>query len=201
MRKGIVLSAAETLFPGYFALVMATAAVSIASFLLGYAMIAHSLVWLNWLFYLCLWGLTGIRIVRFPERIGEDLFDHQRAPGFFTLVAGTCVLGTLRCWSSAAAPCCLGPVADLASGCGLLVYVVSFFTCRHGGRENKPPLDAGINGAWLVAVVATQSTCSPGPHCYFFRDPSGVGPGLWWPLLMPWLCCFLLGLPALPSQS
>jgi membrane protein implicated in regulation of membrane protease activity len=31
----MVILAAETLFPGYFALVMATAAVSIASFLLG----------------------------------------------------------------------------------------------------------------------------------------------------------------------
>jgi hypothetical protein len=39
-----VILAAETLFPGYFALVMVTAAVSIASFLLGYSPIAHALV-------------------------------------------------------------------------------------------------------------------------------------------------------------
>ena len=40
-------TAAANLFPGYFALVMATGAVSVASFLLGYALIARALVWLN----------------------------------------------------------------------------------------------------------------------------------------------------------
>ena len=90
----MVASAAETLFPGYFALVMATAAVSIASHLLGYAIVARLLVGLNWIFYLSLWGLTLVRLARFPARLLDDLFDHQRAPGFFTLVAGTCVLAT-----------------------------------------------------------------------------------------------------------
>ena len=92
--KGLVASAAETLFPGYFALVMATAAVSIASFLLGHALIARLLLGLNWIFYVALWALTLIRIACFPARVLDDLFDHQRAPGFFTLVAGTCVLAT-----------------------------------------------------------------------------------------------------------
>ena len=41
--RGLVASAAETLFPGYFALVMATAAVSIANFLLGHSAIARLL--------------------------------------------------------------------------------------------------------------------------------------------------------------
>ena len=92
--KGLAASAAETLFPGYFALVMATAAVSIASFLLGHALIARLLLGLNWIFYVALWALTLIRIACFPARVLDDLFDHQRAPGFFTLVAGTCVLAT-----------------------------------------------------------------------------------------------------------
>lgn len=113
--------AAEALFPGYFALVMATGVVSIASFLLGYTRFAHILVWLNWLFYLVLWALTLVRIIVFPRRIIDDLSNHQRAPGFFTTVAGTCVLGTqsvivaglrasaLRCggwaWGSGSSSC------------------------------------------------------------------------------------------------
>ena len=48
--RSVVASAAETLFPGYFALVMATAAVSIASFLLGHHWIARILLALNWAF-------------------------------------------------------------------------------------------------------------------------------------------------------
>jgi hypothetical protein len=72
----LLLEAAETLFPGYFALVMATGVVSIALFLLGYPPLAHILVWLNWVFYACLWGLTAIRLARFRALLLEDLFNH-----------------------------------------------------------------------------------------------------------------------------
>src|SRR5205823_9278024 len=37
-----------------------------------------------------------------------------------------------------------------------LVLVYAVFTALTG-KETKPPLDQGINGGWLVAVVATQS--------------------------------------------
>ena len=61
------------LFPGYFALVMATAAVSIASFLLNHILVARILVGLNWVFYLALWALTFVRLTRFPQRLVDDL--------------------------------------------------------------------------------------------------------------------------------
>lgn len=150
----IVLSAAETLFPGYFALVMATAAVSIASFLLGYFLIARILVGLNWLFYLSLWTLTFIRLVQFPGRVLDDLFDHQRAPGFFTLVAGTCVLATQTALVAGTVT-----VANALWWLGLglwFVIMYAFFTAVTV-RQRKPTLAAGINGAWLIAAVATQS--------------------------------------------
>jgi len=145
---------AETLFPGYFALVMATSAVSIASFLLGYLLVAHALVGLNWLFYLCLWALTLVRFVRFPRRVVDDLFDHQRAPGFFTLVAATCMLATQTILIAG---------GDAVGSClwwfGLCLWFVimyAFFTAVTI-RQHKPTLAAGINGAWLIAAVATQS--------------------------------------------
>ncbi|MDP2333127.1 MAG: hypothetical protein Q8M19_20770 [Reyranella sp.] len=90
----MILSAAETLFPGYFALTMATGVVSIACALLGMRQIAWTLLVVNWIIYPSLWGLTLVRMVAFPHQLAHDISDHQRAPGFFTLVAGTCVLGT-----------------------------------------------------------------------------------------------------------
>jgi tellurite resistance protein TehA-like permease len=146
--------AARTLFPGYFALVMATAAVSIASLLLGYSRIAHLLVPLNWLFYLVLCGLTVLRLIRFPGAVARDLFDHQRAPGFFTLVAGTCVLATQTI--------IVGGNHELGRvlwwlGLGLWFFIMYAFFTAVTVRENKPSLAAGINGAWLIAAVATQS--------------------------------------------
>ncbi len=52
----------------------------------------------------------------------------------------------------------------LALGVGLwvlalllwLVLTYSIFTA-FTVKQDKPPLDKGINGAWLLAVVATQS--------------------------------------------
>jgi tellurite resistance protein TehA-like permease len=152
--RGIIASAAETLFPGSFALVMATAAVSIASFLLGHLLVAGILVALNWAFYLCLWTLTLVRLVGFPARVLDDLFDHQRAPGFFTLVAGTCMIATqtaLVAHGTAIA----GALWWL--GLGLWFVVMYAFFTAVTIRQRKPTLAAGINGAWLIAAVATQS--------------------------------------------
>ena len=151
---GFVLSGAETLFPGYFALVMATAAVSIASFLLGHLLLARILVALNWLFYLSLWALTVVRVVRFPRRLIDDLFDHQRAPGFFTVVAGTCMLATQTVLVANGHP--VGQ-ALWWLGLGLWFLVMYAFFTAVTIRQRKPTLAAGINGAWLIAAVATQS--------------------------------------------
>lgn len=150
----IVLRAAESLFPGYFALVMATGVVSIACHLLAIPAVPYLLLGVNWIAYAGLWLLTLIRLWRFPDKIAEDLSNHQRAPGFFTIVAGTCILGTQN-----------AVVADAYAVAGVLWYVglglwflvmYSFFTAVTI-RERKPSLAAGINGAWLIAAVATQS--------------------------------------------
>jgi tellurite resistance protein TehA-like permease len=149
-----ILAAAKTLFPGYFALVMATAAVSIACDLLGYATISGALVWLNWTFYIALWGLTLVRLVNFPRLLVADLFDHQRAPGFFTLVAGTCVLATQTALVAGAHEIAL---ALWWLGLTLWFVIMYAFYTAVTVRERKPTLAGGINGAWLIAAVATQS--------------------------------------------
>ena len=89
-----VLCGAASLFPGYFALVMATGVVSIACQLLGLPVVARALIAVNWLAYAILWALTIIRALRFRAELLRDISDHQRAPGFFTIIAGTCLLGT-----------------------------------------------------------------------------------------------------------
>ncbi len=81
------------LSPSYFAVVMATGIVSIALYLLGFHSIAMPLLWLNVVFYLVLWVLNVIRFMLYPRRLLSDLFDHDLGVGFFTKVAGTCVLG------------------------------------------------------------------------------------------------------------
>lgn len=146
--------AARDLFPGYFALVMATGVVSIAAQLLGFVWVAQPLLVVAWFCYAVLWALTFTRILAFPRRIIEDLSNHQRAPGFFTLVAGTCVLGTQTAVVGGA-PGVAGALWVLGLGLWCLV-MYAFFTAVTI-RARKPSLAAGINGAWLIAAVATQS--------------------------------------------
>lgn len=150
----LILSGSENLFPGYFALVMATAVVSIACQLMGFRVFAWLLVGVNWVAYAILWGLTLLRLVRYGRRLAADLSDHQRAPGFFTLVAGTCILGTQSVIVAGA-----GTLATVLwyVGLGLWSIVMYAFFTAVTVRATKPPLATGINGAWLIAAVATQS--------------------------------------------
>ncbi len=90
----VASSASRNLFSGYFALVMATGVISITCQLLGLRPVALILLVANWIAYPSLLALTLIRILRLGKQFVPDVFDHQRAPDFFTLVAGTCVLGT-----------------------------------------------------------------------------------------------------------
>lgn len=153
-RQSVLLAAAATLFPGYFALVMATGVVSIACKLLAFPVIPTLLLVVNWIFYGILVMLTGVRVLKFPNRIAQDLSNHQRAPGFFTLVAGTCVLGTQTV--TVAGLHDVGLTLWWAGVALWFLVMYSFFTAVTI-RARKPSLATGINGAWLIAAVATQS--------------------------------------------
>lgn len=150
----LILDGAESLFPGYFALVMATGVVSIACQFLGLRPIALALVLVNWIAYPVLWTLTFIRIFRFRELLVRDISDHQRAPGFFTIVAGTCVLGTQSMIVLKAAE-----IANALWWLGLCLWfgIMYVFFTAVTVRKRKPTLARGINGAWLIAAVSTQS--------------------------------------------
>src|ERR1043166_5883806 len=85
---------AADLFPGYFALVMATGIISVACFLLGMKTISLVLLVVNIIAYVVLCLLLLLRLLFFFSRVKADIEDHVRGPGFFTVVAGTCVLGS-----------------------------------------------------------------------------------------------------------
>lgn len=92
--KRLLLDGAASLFPGHFALVMATGVVSISCYVMGLRPVALALIGVNWIAWPVLWGLRILRAVRFRAELLRDISDHQRAAGFFTIVADTCVLGS-----------------------------------------------------------------------------------------------------------
>jgi tellurite resistance protein TehA-like permease len=149
-----ILRAAADLFPGYFALVMATGIISIAAHLLEMRTIAIALLAVNVVAYAFLWLLLLIRLVAFFPRIKADITDHVRGPGFFTVVAGTCVLGSQLIIVRGDYRTAL--VLWLVGLLLWLLIMYAFFTSVTI-RENKPSIESGLNGAWLLAVVSTQS--------------------------------------------
>jgi tellurite resistance protein TehA-like permease len=142
------------LSPAYFAMTMATGIVSIAADLHQMPTVAFGLFLINVGAYGCLWFLTVLRLYWFPERLLSDLFDHERAHGFFTIVAGSCVLGSqfIILFEAFVA----GFVFWLLSAVLWLGLTYTIFTAL-SIKETKPPLERGINGGWLLAVVATQA--------------------------------------------
>ncbi len=152
--RSVVEQGIAALHPGYFALVMATGIVSIASYLLEMEMVAWILFRINEAAYMLLWLLMLVRLLRYFPRVKADLTSHSLGPGFFTMVAGTCVLGSqfvILAGDTA--------TASLLWFVGLFLWFILIFTFFTAVtvREQKPDLEAGINGAWLLAVVATQS--------------------------------------------
>ncbi len=149
-----VLSNVRELSPAYFGMVMATGIVSLAAHMAGLTIVAYTLFYLNIACYVWLWLLTFLRMLRFPARFFGDMIDHQHGPGFLTTVAATGILGSQFVILSAAYD--VGKVLWLITlilWIGLTYTIFAAFTVK----EKKPTLDEGISGAWLLAVVATQS--------------------------------------------
>ncbi|WP_348759905.1 tellurite resistance/C4-dicarboxylate transporter family protein [Candidatus Methylocalor cossyra] len=139
--------------PGSFAPVMATGIVSIAAHAFDDPWIVRTLFRLNQALYAVLWLLTLVRCLAYPTRVKADLGNPKAAPGFLTIVAGTCLLGSqyvlfeqdygLGWWLW---------LAGLGLW-GLLLYAV--FTALILAAQ--PTRLACIDGSWLLTVVATQS--------------------------------------------
>jgi tellurite resistance protein TehA-like permease len=144
------------LHPAYFSLVMATGIVSIACHTFGLDALARTLFLINIAAYGILWALYLARAAFFRAQFVADWLSHKRGFGFFTMVAATNVLGSqflLFNGNTAAATGLWWMGLSLWAICTYAIFVLLAVQAK------KPPIEEGINGGWLVAVVATQSVC------------------------------------------
>ena len=164
---------------------MATGIVSLAAARAGLVGVALALFWLNVVLFPVLWVLLLVRCVRHRRCVLADLHDHTRAPGFFAAVAAAGILGS---------QCVVLYRADAIGlvlwGVGLALWFGLTYTVLPILIEDKvkPPFEHGVNGGWLLAVVATQAICVLG--CLVAND---VSPGILEPLLFTALAFWLLG--------
>lgn len=142
------------LSPANFGLVMATGIIAIAAEMLGLEGLARALLALNVAQYALLWLLYLLRALIHPRRCLDDLTDHARGPGYFTVVAATGVLASQYLVQAHSQ----GPGRALGV-LTLLLWAVFTYSMFLGFivKRDKPPLARGISGSWLLAVVATQS--------------------------------------------
>lgn len=142
--------------PEYFAMVMATGIVSLAANDVDWHFAAKALLWINLVAFITLWAVTFARVILYPGRFIADLTHHFHSAAFLTIVAATCVLGSqfveLTPWISAAK-------ALWVSGIALWIFLNYTFFTVVTVREPKPSLQTGMNGAWLLTVVSTESIC------------------------------------------
>ena len=143
-----------TLFPGYFALVMATGIIAIAAKQQKVTWLANALYVVTAAAYAVLVLLLMIRLAVFTRRLVADLASHAKGFAFLTIVAATNVLGSASAlihgwWGLAAALWwCSLPLWALLAYTSLIADVL---------RRDKPGLGAGINGTWFLLTVSTES--------------------------------------------
>lgn len=140
------------LFPGYFALVMATGIISNTLYFEGQPRLSDLLFSVNLFAYAWLVLLTVLRIVRFRAALWADLTNPALVFSFFTMVAGSNVLGigmNLRGFGEAALA--MWTFALVLWFC--LIYfsfaVLTFLNTAHGANV--------VHGGWLIAIVGTES--------------------------------------------
>ncbi|MCC7320019.1 MAG: tellurite resistance/C4-dicarboxylate transporter family protein [Rubellimicrobium sp.] len=140
--------------PAYFGLVMATGIISLAANMVGYPWLAQGLFVLNCAQYAVLVVLYVLRAWHHPRRFFGDMVAHATGPGYFTAVAATGIMASQ--FMILREDILVGRVLWVVAVILwlLLTYTIfTAFTIRH----DKPAFERGISGAWLLAVVATQS--------------------------------------------
>jgi tellurite resistance protein TehA-like permease len=168
---------------GSFAFVMATGIVSIAAMRLGRGEIAAALFAVNLVAFPLLWVLMLVRLVRCPAAVLGEMCDHKTGAGFLTAVAATSILGNqfVLFVSNRDVAAALW-LCSLALWVGLIYAFFVAMTIK----PMKPPLVTGLDGAWLLTVVATEALAILATHVssVFSRPDIVVFVGL---------CLFLLG--------
>jgi len=140
------------LYPGCFALVMATGIISNAFWLEGRHAVSDALLAANLAAYPWLIALTVVRAARYRGALWRDLVDPRLVFSFFTIVAGTDVFGMALDLRGFAATAFFLWASALLVWLVLIYFsfgVLTFLNTAHGANV--------VHGGWLIAIVGTES--------------------------------------------
>jgi len=158
-----IASNVRTLFPGYFAMVMATGIVAVGAAQQDISVVPEALYAIAAATYVLLVVLTAVRAVRYPRLLVADVTSHTKGFAFLTIVAATNVLGSasvvIHGWSG---------LAWVLWWAGVVLWAVLIYTAIISVilRGPKPELGKGLNGTWFLLTVATESVVVLGAILY-----------------------------------
>lgn len=171
------------LYPGYFAMVMATGALSLSLWYLDFYITAELLMYFNVFIFILLIILNGLRLLVNTNDFLQDLNDNGKGPGFFTLIAASGVLGSQ--FVIIKSMMTIGLYFWIVAFVVWFILMYTFFTLIII-KKVKPLVDESVNGGWLLVVVSTQSLAVLGTLIANSTDYSEV-------MVFISLCLFLLG--------
>lgn len=142
------------LSPDYFAFVMATGIVSLGARLYDLQATSNVLFTINVAGYIILLLMVTGRLIWYFPQFVKDFSNDARSPGFLTLVAATNILGYQFLYFKANMY-----VALVLLIAGFILWLVLIYALLTAIiiQWNKPAFYRGINGGWLLMVVATES--------------------------------------------
>lgn len=142
----------KDLYPGYFAMTMATGIISIAFFLHNNIILSNSFMVITLITWLVMFYLYSWRLIKYPKAVFNDLANPKTTFIFFTFVAATDICGVLlhqHGYSSLAILCWFVAFSYWA----ILMYFSFTVLCfAHKDREVNI-----MHGGWLILIVGTQS--------------------------------------------
>jgi tellurite resistance protein TehA-like permease len=140
--------------PVYFALVMSTGIISLAAQAQQMSGLATGLFYVNLVAYPVLLALLVLRLVLFPGEFWAALTSHKDGPTFLALVPATALLGSQ--FVVLANKHFIGSMLWLVA-LGAWLLLGYSFVLGVSLKQEKPALEQGLNGGWLLLVVATES--------------------------------------------
>jgi tellurite resistance protein TehA-like permease len=140
------------LYPGYFALVMATGIISNAAWHIGHRGASDFLLGVNLVAFPLLLLALAVRMARFRRELLADLVNPRLVFSFFTIVAAADVFGLQLTLRGHAEPAVFLWLFALAIW--TLLGYVSFSVLTFVNTESGADL---VHGGWLIAIVGTES--------------------------------------------
>jgi tellurite resistance protein TehA-like permease len=146
-------TALQGLSPGYFPFVMATSIISTGMSLLGPSWRSRTLLVIASAAIAVLIVATVLQLVLFPPNVAAAFRAPERVFGYFAVAAGLDVLGIRL--AAAGHPLA---TAILAGAAAAVWFVLTYgIPARLLLGRSRDSVLGGVNGTWLLWVVATQS--------------------------------------------